>query len=197
MARSLSTPHAGTDRPGQRRAILDAALAVLAREGEAGFTVRRIAEEAGCSTTGVYTWFGGKAGLVDAIFVEGFESFDAALEPAYAAGDTAAVGLAYRRWALDNSTQFLVMFGRAVPDVRPGDDALRRGFASFLRLVDHVRSVRPDLDERPAFDWAYHINATVHGYVLTELTGMSTAPHRAEELFELGLRRLLAPLSDT
>lgn len=189
MADALSTPI-----PHQRGAILSAALAVLARDGEAAFTVRRIAEEAGCSTTGVYTWFGGKAGLVDAIFIDGFESFDAALTPAYASGDVSASGRAYRRWALENPTQFLVMFGRAVPDVVPGDAALERGYQSFLRLVRHVHSIRPDLSEGDAFDWAYHVNATVHGYVLTEITGMSTAPDRAEELYELGLRRLLQPL---
>lgn len=167
---------------------------VLARDGEAAFTVRNIATEAGCSTTGVYTWFGGKAGLVDAIFVEGFESFDAALAPAYASDEVAEAGRAYRRWALDNPTHFLVMFGRAVPDVTPGDEALARGYESFSHLVDHVRAVRPDLTGAEAFDWAYHVNATVHGYVLTELTGMSTAPDRTEELYELGLRRLLEPL---
>lgn len=188
MAAAVSTPD-------QRRAILDAALVVLARDGEAAFTVRRIAEEAGCSTSGVYTWFGGKAGLVDAIFIEGFESFDAALGPAYASGDAAASGRAYRRWALDNPTHFLVMFGRAVPGVSPGDAALARGYQSFLRLVDHVHAIRPDLTDAEAFDWAYHVHATVHGYVLTELTGMSTAPDRAEELYELGLRRLLEPLA--
>ena len=187
MAAAVSTPD-------QRRAILDAALLVLSRDGEGAFTVRNIAREAGCSTTGVYTWFGGKAGLVDAIFIEGFESFDAALRPAYASDDPAASGRAYRRWALENRTHFLVMFGRAVPDVRPGDAALARGYESFLLRVAHLRAVRPDLGEQEAFDWAYHVNATVHGYVLTELTGMSTAPDRAEELYELGLDRTLAPL---
>lgn len=180
--------------PDQRRAILDAALTVLSRDGEAALTVRNIATEAGCSTTGVYTWFGGKAGLVDAIFVEGFESFDAALAPAYASHDLTASGRAYRRWALDNPTHFLVMFGRAVPDVTPGDAALERGLESFRRLVAHVHALRPELTDAEAFDWAYHVNATVHGYVLTELTGMSTAPHRTEELYELGLRRMLEPL---
>lgn len=182
--------------PDQRRAILDAALTVLSRDGEAAFTVRNIAKEAGCSTTGVYTWFGGKAGLVDAIFVEGFESFDAALAPAYAAHDLTASGRAYRRWALDNPTHFLVMFGRAVPDVTPGRAALERGYESFRRLVDHVHALRPGLSDAEAFDWAYHVNATVHGYVLTELTGMSTAPDRTEELYELGLQRMLEPLLD-
>lgn len=185
---------AGVSSPDQRRQILDAALTVLAREGEGGFTVRRIAEEAGCSTTGLYTWFGGKAGLVDAIFVEGFEGFDAALAPAYAGGDTRRVGATYRRWALANRTHFLVMFGRAVPDVRPGDDALARGYESFLRLVAHVRDAHPRLSEAEAFDWAYHLNAGIHGYVMTELTGMSPAPGRVDELFELGLARLLEPL---
>jgi len=183
--------------PDQRRQILDAALGVLARDGEGGFTVRRIAREAGCSTTGVYTWFGGKAGLVDAIFVEGFESFDAALAPAYATGDTARVGATYRRWALANRTHFLVMFGRAVPDVRPGADALARGYESFLRLVAHVQAANPGLSPDEAFDEAYHLNAGIHGYVMTELTGMSPAPDRVEELFELGLARLLDPVGSS
>lgn len=185
---------AAVSTPDPRRAILDAALLVLSRDGESAFTVRNIAREAGCSTTGVYTWFGGKAGLVDAIFIEGFESFDDALQPAYESADPVASGHAYRRWALDNRTHFLVMFGRAVPDVRPGDAALVRGYESFQRLIDHVREVAPGLSADEAFDWAYHVNATVHGYVLTELTGMSTAPDRAEELYELGLSRTLAPL---
>jgi AcrR family transcriptional regulator len=180
--------------PDPRRAILDAALGVLAADGEAGFTVRRIAAAAGCSTSGVYTWFGGKAGLVDAIFVEGFEAFDAALADAYRAADAMAVARTYRRWALANRTHYLVMFGRAVPDVRPGDEALGRGYASFERLVAHVADVRPDLDAQAAHDWAYHVNAVVHGYTMTELTGMSPDPDRAEALFEAGLARTLAPL---
>jgi len=183
-----------TPVPEQRRQILDAALAVLARDGEAGFTVRKVAAEAGCSTTGVYTWFGGKGGLVDAIFVEGFESFDAALAPAYATGDGAEVARTYRRWALANPTHFLVMFGRAVPDVRPGDAALARGYESFLALVEYVRATSPGLDEGTAFEVAYHLNATIHGYVMTELVGMSPAPDRVEELYEAGLARLFAAL---
>lgn len=186
MAVDVSTPD-------PRRQILDAALAVLARDGEGAFTVRRIAEEAGCSTTGVYTWFGGKAGLVDAIFVEGFEGFDAALAGPYAQGDTAEVGRAYRRWALANPTHYLVMFGRAVPGSRPGREALARGYESFLRLVGHVRDTYPELDDDAAHDWAYHLNVTFHGYVMTELTGMSPAPQRVEELYELGLARLSEP----
>src|SRR5690606_1361021 len=149
------------------------------RDGERAFTVRNIAREAGCSTSGVYTWFGGKGGLVDAIFVEGFESFDHELAPAYAADDLLAAGRAYRRWAQANRTHYLVMFGRAVPDTVPGAEALARGYRSFLDLVALVRRIRPDLHEDEAFGWAYHVNATTHGYVMTEIAGMSAAPPEA------------------
>ncbi|MEJ7799359.1 MAG: TetR/AcrR family transcriptional regulator, partial [Ilumatobacter sp.] len=62
--------------PDMRTILLEAALAVLRRDGAAALTVRALTEEAGCSTTGVYTYFGGKHGIVEAIFVDGFESFD-------------------------------------------------------------------------------------------------------------------------
>jgi len=186
---------AGVSTPDQRRTILDAALTVLARDGEARFTVRNIAAEAGCSTSGVYTWFGGKSGLVDAIFVEGFESFDRALARPFAAGDLAEASRTYRRWARANRTHYLVMFGRAVPDTAPAAEALARAYRSFLGLVAAVRRARPDLDDDEAFGWAYHLNATVHGYVMTEIAGMSAAPPDAlDDLYEVGVQRVLAPL---
>lgn len=192
MASPVSTPEpAPGSGAGQRRTILDAALTVLDRDGEARFTVRSVAAEAGCSTTGVYTWFGGKGGLVDAIFVEGFESFDAALAPAYAADDIVAAGAAYRTWALGNCTHYLVMFGRAVPDHVPGDDAMLRGDASFVNLQGLLERLgAPD-----AFEWAFHVNATAHGYVMSELTGMAPAPQEdLDRLYDLGVRRAIAPL---
>lgn len=57
-----------------------------------------------------------------------------------------------------------------------------------------MADTHPRLSDEEAFDWAYHLNAGIHGYVMTELTGMSPAPDRVDELFEAGLARLLAPL---
>src|SRR4051812_15889204 len=76
-------------RPDARAAILAAALRILQHEGAGALTVRSVASGAGCSTTGVYTWFGGKNGLVEAIFVDGFQRFGAALAHAVAAVDDA------------------------------------------------------------------------------------------------------------
>ena len=62
-----------------RSAILEAALEILKAQGHEALTVRKVAERAGCSTIGVYTWFGGKDGLVDAILIDGFRAFAGAL----------------------------------------------------------------------------------------------------------------------
>ncbi|MGZ4674264.1 MAG: TetR/AcrR family transcriptional regulator, partial [Ilumatobacteraceae bacterium] len=52
--------------------LLKAASDLLATEGPAALTVRRIATAAGVSTMNVYSRFGGKDGVVEHLFVEGF-----------------------------------------------------------------------------------------------------------------------------
>lgn len=167
-----------------RTVLLEAALTVLRRDGAAAFTVRAITEEAGCSTTGVYTYFGGKQGIVEAIFVEGFELFDRVLEDHYRSGDLLAAGRAYRQWALANPTHYLVMFGRAVPDFEPGETAGARGLRSFQMLCDAV-AANGAADPVGA---AYRLYATVHGYVMLELVGMGPVdPAELDALYEVGL----------
>lgn len=173
-----------------RERLIRAALTVLQRGGAAALTVRNITAEAGCSTTGVYTYFGGKSGLVEAIFVEGFEGFDEAVGPALIDGDLTAAGIAYRRWALDHPTQYMVMFGRAVPEFEPSPAALARAAASFAQLTGGVATaLRTDHAE----DHAYHLFATVHGYVMLEMSGMG--PHddaEAASRYQRALRALIA-----
>ena len=180
-----------------RDRLVEAALVVLRRDGAAGLTVRAITAEAGCSTTGVYTYFGGKHGLVDAVVTDGFDSFDRSVAPGLAGGDLVGAGRAYRRWALDHPTQYMVMFGSAVPDYEPSPDARARSIASFHRLVDGVaRSplAVPSVPSASAERLAYHFFATVHGYVMLEMASMSAALDVADdELYELALERLLAP----
>ncbi len=180
---------ATTSTPDMRQKLLDAALAVLQQDGAAALTVRNITERAGCSTTGIYTYFGGKHGLVDAIFSDGFTSFDEALAPFYEAGDLIGAGRAYRRWALDNPMHYLVMFGRAVPDYVPGEEAAIKGAASFDALVDAVTATGAD----DPVEAAYHLYAASHGYVMLELVSMGPTDdaERIHELHEKGLRRTL------
>lgn len=169
-----------------RTALVDAALTVLHRDGPAGLTVRGITQEAGCSTTGVYTYFGGKHGLVEAIFLQGFDSFDEAVRTGLEAGDLLTAGRAYRRWALEHRTQYMVMFGRAVPDYVPSATARERARLSFGRLAEGVQRAVPGDDHA---ERAYHLFATVHGYVMLEMAGMSGATESdADRRYEGALR---------
>lgn len=195
--RSPDPPAAGDgDRRVMRRRILDAALDVLHRHGAERLTVRSVADGAGCSTTGVYTYFGGKDGLVDAIFVEGFEGFDRAQDAPTQDGDLLASGVAYRAWAVANPTHYLVMFGGAVPGFRPSEEAVAVAMASYERLVGLVQrwTGRPRADAEPV---AHHLHATLHGYVMLEIVGMSPAPPAEHETrFLDGLRRVLPERAD-
>lgn len=148
--------------------LLDAALAILRDAGAAALTVRNVTAAAGCSTSAIYTHFGGKHGLVEAIYLDGFESFDRHVSNCLA-GDLAAAGAAYRAWALANPTHYLVMWGRAVPDFEPSDPARRRAYRSFEMLVDAWRTA----GATQPLQSAYHAWATMHGYVMLELAGVT------------------------
>jgi AcrR family transcriptional regulator len=186
--------------PDQRRVILEAALGILQRDGARALRVRSVAAAAGCSTTGVYTYFGGKDGLVEAIFVDGFERFDAALDAGVEAADPArpmaqlrATGEAYRAWALANPTQYQVMFTRAVPEFVAGGAALTRAQRSFEALVTRVaRAIDSgDLARDDPVAVAMHVWATVHGYVMLELMQMQPDIAPAPSLaYTGGLTRL-------
>ena len=55
--------------------LLDTAGAVLTAEGPDALSLRRLAAEAGTSNSVVYSLFGGKPGVLRALFVEAFPRF--------------------------------------------------------------------------------------------------------------------------
>ena len=65
---------------GHRERYLDAALSVLFDRGVTALTVRGVAEAAGASTISVYTRFGGRSGLLDALYERTFDSLRELLE---------------------------------------------------------------------------------------------------------------------
>ena len=158
-------------------------------------TVRSVAAAAGCSTTGVYTWYGSKNGLVDAIFIDGFQRFGRALLLVYGAGNSDFITQAdaYRDWALANPTHYMVMFGKAVPDYAPSERAWVAAGQTFDDLVaatsDTMLAV--GLDNEPA-TVAYHLWAGIHGYVSLELAGMDMTDDEdaRRERFHEGIGRI-------
>ena len=140
------TPYQVAQRSGQealRRTLLDAASRLLLAEGPGALTMRRVAGAVGCSTTVLYTMFGGKEGLADALYREGFERLRRRLEAV--AGDDplgrlAALGHAYRANALAERAYYGVMFQQAIPGFRPSAASLAAAGASLEVLARAVRA---------------------------------------------------------
>jgi len=55
-----------------RKNILAAASSLFLKGGVPSLSVRAIAREAGISTIGIYSHFNGKQGILDALYIEGF-----------------------------------------------------------------------------------------------------------------------------
>ena len=53
--------------------ILEAASKLFLEGGSGALSVRAIAKQAGVSTIGIYSHFEGKQGILDALYIEGFE----------------------------------------------------------------------------------------------------------------------------
>jgi AcrR family transcriptional regulator len=158
-----------------RTAILEAALEILRTDGHGALTLRKVAERAGCSTIGVYTWFGGKDGLVDAILIDGYGGFAAALKSARRVagplGGLVAQGRAYRVWAMKHPTSYRVMFMQAVPGHAPGHDAAAAGMVAYQTLLTEVlrEQAAGAISESDADGVALAVWGLVHGLVSIEL----------------------------
>ncbi|MET8996513.1 TetR/AcrR family transcriptional regulator [Amycolatopsis sp. Hca4] len=165
---------------GGRERYLDAALSVLVDRGVPGLTVRGVAEAAGASTLSVYARFGGRAGLLDALYERTFDSLHELLEglpPSSEDGvaDLLHLALEYRRFARESPTRYALMFERPVPgfDPDPGlrSAVLRTTFSLFIGRVQLV--CPPGADARSA---AYRLWTTIHGLVGAELLMASRRP---------------------
>lgn len=188
-----------------RDAILHAALRLLRAEGASGLSLRTITAEAGCSTTGVYTWFGGKDGLVEAIFVDGFTRFGDALRESVSGAnglaDLMGQAMAYRTWALANPTHYKVMFGGLVPNFVPSPAAVVVSLQTFVMLSDNVARAQAEGSLAPGdpAEIAKHLWAAIHGYVSLEFAMDHTGVDEREtfpkapmdEQYERGLQRLV------
>lgn len=92
--------------------LLHAADVVLRRDGLEGFTVRAVATEAGVAPMGVYSRFGSKEGLVDALLVAALDG--ARQEIAGHEFDSVermrGSARRYRQWALVNPQHYKAIF---------------------------------------------------------------------------------------
>jgi AcrR family transcriptional regulator len=178
--------------------LLDAAGAILTCEGAAALSLRRLAAEAGTSTTAVYSLFGGKPGVLRALFVEAFTRFGAHLDAVRPSddplADLLALGRAYRANATANPHLYAVMFGAPAPGFRPSPEDCEHASATFAPLLDAVRraaAAKLLIDTDPRII-ATAMWATLHGLVSLELSSARPPQSRnPAEIFETTIQATL------
>ena len=186
------TPYQLAQRSGQealRRTLLDAASRLLVAEGPGALTMRRVAGAVGCSTTVLYTMFGAKEGLADALYREGFERLRRRLEAVADDDPLARLGAlahAYRANALAERAYYGVMFQQAIPGFRPSAASLTAAGASLEVLARGVRAAMDAGalragDPQPVAEVLW---AAVHGVVSLELAGHFPGPEAAADRFQ-------------
>ena len=160
------------------RSLVDAAVAVLERDGPAALTVRAVATEAGVAPMGVYNHLGGKDGLLVAVLIRGFDGLTAgmtALDGLPPDQRLRACGRAYRQFASENPAVYQLMFGAGkakarvdvLDDVQPHAEAAFGALVAAVVTTQHAGLVMAG----DPFDLAMRIWSAVHGAMSLELAG--------------------------
>ena len=168
--------------------LIESASSLLAAEGPEALTVRRIANETGKSTMTVYSRFGDKQGIVEHLFQHGFELLAEALSSVAHTDDPIAdlhaAGQAYRRFALEHTTLYAVMFEGVVPAFQPSPESFGKGVGTLQVLADLLERAmdagllrRIDPLHAAAIVWS-----TCHGVISLELK-KSEMPIRWEQVY--------------
>jgi AcrR family transcriptional regulator len=169
-----------------RDRLVDSAAEVVADKGIDGVSLRALAQDCDTSTSAVYSIFGSKEGLVDAVVAKADASFSASQRRALARSSSGpvhsltALGQAYRRWALDHPALYAVMFNRnssiSITHVLAADS-----IAPLRSVVQEcfdtgIFAAGPDVGDVVLSIWA-----GVHGFVSLEIGQLRFPSQRAAE----------------
>jgi AcrR family transcriptional regulator len=154
--------------------LIDAALVLLEEAGLSALTVRAM---------GVYSRFGNKDGLLEVLFVHGFDTLRIAIETPSDANPLRRLSigcLGYRQFAIDNPQLYHLMFEQMMllelsPESR---EAAKR---SFTTLVDRVQDAMNsgDLANGDSTEVAQELWSAMHGAAGLEIAGVHFAQDRA------------------
>ncbi len=179
-----------------RRALLDAALAMVEKEGPRGVSLRAVARFAGVSPAAPYRHFAGKEGLLAAVAEEGFRALKSKMQAArdetdgLALAEFRAIGYAYVRFAASNPSHFSVMFGPEIsdksehPSLREAADKASQIIADAIAKCQRPGLEGGDTDPHRLFISAW---ATFHGLATLIVDGqLSDSVGSDAELEALG-----------
>jgi AcrR family transcriptional regulator len=190
-----------------RQGMLDAATRLLTEEGPQALTVRRVADAVNCSTTLLYSFFGGKDGLANELYLEGFARLKAQFEASSTQlarkkadknglGRILLLARVYHEYAKRNPSYYMVMFGDAIAGFVPPVESRKTAWESLAVVIDAFdecmkNGTLPPGDPTAA---ARLLWAAMHGAVSLELKGYYLKTERAAELFDAAVNAVLRSL---
>jgi AcrR family transcriptional regulator len=153
-----------------RRALVDAALALIA-EGELGtFSLREVARRAGVTPAAPYHHFKDKAGLLAAVAEEGFGALRGRLEAALASlpsadlrGRFGALARAYLEFARAHPAHYRVMFLPQIKSRQEHPSVHAASDRTLEVLAKQVREAAPQTAAREAMTRTVLIWSMGHG----------------------------------
>ena len=187
------------DRQAQRHKLLATATHILQQEGAQALSLRHIATQADTSTQMIYTLFGGKEGLIQALYEEGFARQEAWLgQVSYQQDGRAylrALLLACRAFAHQEPLLYEIMFGRLIPEFEPPLAESMRRCGAYVLLSQVVASqlvgIKSPERARAVTDALW---LALHGALRMELRGFYEDEAQALERFELTMEALVNAL---
>ena len=191
-----------------REALVEAAAALIAEKGPAGFTIAEAARLAGVSPGAPYRHFRDAEALLAEVALRGFQHFTAALIRAWNNGRPdllsafEALGRAYLAFARSEPAYYAAMFEAridraAFPDL---DAAGEQAFAVLRQAADALCATLPSANRPPALMVALHVWSMSHG--IASLFCRADAARRKlpmspEDLLEAGVLVYLQSLGVT
>lgn len=179
-------------------ALMDAARHIFLSEGVKGLSVRRVAQHAGCTTMAVYSRFNGKAGILGALFDEGFEMLSLAqrsIKPSLHNEDRLlALCQAYRTTAKTYPHHYALMLGQHSGELLPSESSQIKAMNTLAYLTDAVASL-PSMQSQKRQACAEVANALFalcHGWVSLEKTGFFDDSKKNKQAFERAVLALVS-----
>jgi AcrR family transcriptional regulator len=171
-----SNPKIGYHHGDLRRALIEAALSLIAERKGADLSLREVARRAGVTYAAPYHHFADKSALLAAVACEGFQELVSRLERATArrvslGSELQALAETYIAFALEQPSHYRVMF---LPEVKTSTDseALHAaGERAFELLLERVVRARPAEATSAHEVVAATTWAALHGLALLAIDG--------------------------
>lgn len=161
-----------------RDTLVDAGVALIARKGPQGFSLREVARRARVSEAAPYWHFADREALLAAVAERGFLEMAKGMMEIWSREDEPAerfraLGIGYVRFALAHPSYLRVMFGSEVPDkaAHPGlKEAGERTFALLVQAITECQAAG-QVRSGPPEELAVAAWSIVHGLAALLIDG--------------------------